>query len=107
MGFGPYEDLRTNEDFISVMGALEANEEEEAKTEKGKPKKEKAEKKEVDVKSIKKEEHLIGFAPLSMYCKYMSSSFDSCWPIFGIVFLYIFVQCVYLFVPFWMTRWAE
>jgi len=89
------------------MGELKANEEEDAKTEKGKPKQDKAEKKEVDVKSVKKEEHQVGFAPLSMYCKYMSSSFDSCWPIFGIVVLYIVVQCVYLFVPWWMTRWAE
>ena len=39
VGFGPYSELRLSEDFISLMGSLKNQEEDEDKTEKGKPKK--------------------------------------------------------------------
>jgi len=90
VGFGPYSELRTNEEFISLMGSLQAQEEDETKTEKGKPKAITTEKKEQDIKSVKKEEQIQGFAPLSMYCKYMAASYNSYLPVVGIVLFYVF-----------------
>ena len=49
----------------------------------------------------------MGFAPISLYCQYYSTALNSIIPLLLIIFYYILVQCVYLFIPYWLAVWAE